>query len=634
NPRTRWLRSPRNAFAVALLTGLAAPVHAAAPFDTAILTNEQIPGQPAGTEFGWMGDFLGWTVLNDAGQLAWLASLTGAAVTSGNDRAIVAGAIGSLGAPAREGDVAPGTAPLPGGPGTYWDNILAPVIASTGSIVYHAGLVSVGASGGIFAGIAPDLSVADGNPAAGTTASYSFFSRPAISTTGEIAFAAELFGTGITTANDRGLWAGPASAPALVAREGDPAPGVGAGVIFADLLISVPFDRPHINAPGRVPFWGRISGPGVVAGVNDEGLWIGGGPGASLLVRLGDPAPGLPAGVVFSQLSWVPTLNDAGEVAFHGRVSGPGITPANDTGIWSGAPGSLMLVARTGDPVPGAPGDVFGSLDLAPLLNGAGDVAFLGTADPPAGFPSREGIWCGTPGSVTNAMLQGDPAPGAPAGMEFLGGLAGFVLAPTGQVAFYTTAFDPLTFVTASGVWATDPAGVLTPVLLGDETITVRPADDRTVANGFGGITLAEGSAGEDGWQHGFNASGDLAVAVVFTDGTAGVLVMHLGPPGAVSALPGAATESPFRLTAAPNPFRSTTELRFATHSPGTTDLRVFDATGRLVRNLSPASGRAGERAVTWNARNDAGRHVASGVYFVRLSGPEGSEWKRVSLVR
>lgn len=60
--------------------------------------------------------------------------------------------------------------------------------------------------------------------------------------------------------------------------------------------------------------------------------------------------------------------------------------------------------------------------------------------------------------------------------------------------------------------------------------------------------------------------------------------------------------------------------------------LRLFDARGRLVREL--AEGRwgpeAAERRVDWDGRDAAGRQVAGGVYFARLSGPGLDESRRV----
>jgi len=64
----------------------------------------------------------------------------------------------------------------------------------------------------------------------------------------------------------------------------------------------------------------------------------------------GSQAPGLAAGVTFNYFGDL-SLNSSGQTAMYGRVSGPGITAANDAGIWilDGAGFNLML--REGDSV-------------------------------------------------------------------------------------------------------------------------------------------------------------------------------------------------------------------------------------------------------------------------------------------
>ena len=42
----------------------------------------------------------------------------------------------------------------------------------------------------------------------------------------------------------------------------------------------------------------------------------------------------------------------------------------------------------------------------------------------------------------------------------------------------------------------------------------------------------------------------------------------------------------------------------------------------------------AGQRTVTWNGRDRAGRNVASGVYFFRLDTPVGTLTRKTVLLR
>jgi len=74
-----------------------------------------------------------------------------------------------------------------------------------------------------------------------------------------------------------------------------------------------------------------------------------------------------------------------------------------------------------------------------------------------------------------------------------------------------------------------------------------------------------------------------------------------------------------FRASAAPNPFRSETVIRPA---PSRSGIRgpavVYSVLGRRVRTLS---GQRFSEEWIWNGRDDAGRDVPPGVYFVRLPG-------------
>ncbi len=72
-------------------------------------------------------------------------------------------------------------------------------------------------------------------------------------------------------------------------------------------------------------------------------------------------------------------------------------------------------------------------------------------------------------------------------------------------------------------------------------------------------------------------------------------------------------------LTAFPNPFNPVTTIAWEIPEPGPLALEVFDLRGRLISTLLDARVESTTGTVTWQARSDAGRPVASGVYLVRL---------------
>ncbi|MBD3367130.1 MAG: hypothetical protein GF405_03005 [Candidatus Eisenbacteria bacterium] len=88
-------------------------------------------------------------------------------------------------------------------------------------------------------------------------------------------------------------------------------------------------------------------------------------------------------------------------------------------------------------------------------------------------------------------------------------------------------------------------------------------------------------------------------------------------------------------LVGVPNPFRDATTISFELPQPGSVDLCVYDVGGRRVRDLMRGERlTAGPHRVSWDGRDDGGRRVASGVYFVRADVGGRAQVRRVSLVR
>ncbi len=98
------------------------------------------------------------------------------------------------------------------------------------------------------------------------------------------------------------------------------------------------------------------------------------------------------------------------------------------------------------------------------------------------------------------------------------------------------------------------------------------------------------------------------------------------------------ATGTPFdRMTLlpnTPNPFVSSTWIRFAVPSTTRGSLKIVDVAGRVVRTLVDGSIAAGRGEIAWDARNQAGRQVPAGVYWARLETPEGSVARKIMVVR
>ncbi len=78
-----------------------------------------------------------------------------------------------------------------------------------------------------------------------------------------------------------------------------------------------------------------------------------------------------------------------------------------------------------------------------------------------------------------------------------------------------------------------------------------------------------------------------------------------------------------------PNPFSSETQIEFELPRASHARLVVHDVAGRTVRTLLDGELGGGRHSVRWDAKDGAGRAVASGVYFVKLVEVDGSGRER-----
>jgi predicted TIM-barrel enzyme len=83
-----------------------------------------------------------------------------------------------------------------------------------------------------------------------------------------------------------------------------------------------------------------------------------------------------------------------------------------------------------------------------------------------------------------------------------------------------------------------------------------------------------------------------------------------------------------------PNPFNPQTMIPFALPVPGYAELSIYDAAGRLVRTLVAEVRPSGKNLVRWDGTDAAGRAVASGTYFARLTAADQTVVRSLVLVR
>ncbi|MEM6459340.1 MAG: choice-of-anchor tandem repeat NxxGxxAF-containing protein [Planctomycetota bacterium] len=133
--------------------------------------------------------------------------------------------------------------------------------------------------------------------------------------------------------------------------------------------------------------------------------------------------------------------------------------------------------------------------------------------------------------------LTGDPAPGTAAGVNY-SSFSAPVLNGSGQTAFrggLTGAGVDST--NDSGIWATDPDGLLTLIIRTGDLFDVDDdpvlEDLRTVSS----VNLFTNSGGEDGRFNSFNDAGQLAFFASFTDGSEGIFVTTIPEPASLALL-------------------------------------------------------------------------------------------------
>ncbi len=82
-----------------------------------------------------------------------------------------------------------------------------------------------------------------------------------------------------------------------------------------------------------------------------------------------------------------------------------------------------------------------------------------------------------------------------------------------------------------------------------------------------------------------------------------------------------------------PNPFNTTTTIRFSLSRASMVDLAVYTLTGERVRTLFSGPKPKGEHTVVWNGETEQGS-IASGIYFVRLKTEKMVHTQKILMVK
>jgi len=415
--RTRGARRWAAALAAAAVVGLAGGAQA-------VTITIALEGDAAPDSNGTFSGFSDAPALNDSGQAAFDAYLTGTSGGSSDNEGIFRGYGDVLTQIAREGQATPDAN------GTFW-YFSEPTLNDSGQAAFLAPLT--GTSGwhsddtGIFLGSGGALTqiAREGQASPDANGTFSAFSDPALNDSGQAAFWAELTGTSGGTSDNERIFLGDGGVLTQIAREGQAAPD--ANGILSYLV------EPVLNGSGQAAFWASLRGTSGETS-DDGGIFLGSGGALTQIAREGQVAPD--GNGIFFSLSPYPRLNDSGQAAFWASLTGTSGGSSDDEGIFLGSGGALTQIARAGQAAPEANGTF--RYFWEPALNGSGEVAFLASLTGTSGGSSDDrGIFRGDGAVLTQIAREGQAAP------DSNGTFSGFSDAPalndSGQVAFYAS---------------------------------------------------------------------------------------------------------------------------------------------------------------------------------------------------
>jgi hypothetical protein len=249
--------------------------------------------------------------LNESGQISYVAALEDTPGGDSDNRALYIADSSGVMQLARKGD------PVPGGNGVFQDFFDLAGPNESGKVAFVARIS--GSSGGendnegiYLADEGGVIELArEGEQVPGGNGSFDdFIFLTGLNDSGEAAFNAILDGTSGGESDNEALYIASEAGITELARNGEPAPGGGGGIINSILLPTNP------NESGEVAFDASIEGGDEGLPV-DSGIFLTAASGITKLIRVGDSGPG---GVGRFQGFLLGGLNDSGQVIFWSRL--------------------------------------------------------------------------------------------------------------------------------------------------------------------------------------------------------------------------------------------------------------------------------------------------------------------------
>jgi hypothetical protein len=316
--------------------------------------------------------------LNNAGQVAFLSSVTG---SPGPD-SIVAGIF--VGDGQQLQTIARAVPVQPGGFGNLLAFDVPTGINESGQVAFLARLQSnIGEVGdtGVYLGDGTTLTqiALEGRPSPNGSELYPdlFGSRvmQGVNNRGQVVFGIRIPGLGGgDTLRVSHIYRSDGTTAELIAQQRQPAPDATSQYSYftkSDTSVG----PANINASGQVAFLAITSAPGASG---YEGVFLASGDGTKLIARTGQTVPD--GNGQISHVRDISGLTDSGHLALLTDLAGTSAGTANNSAIYRTDGDALLQIARTGQTAPGGIGN-FEFLTPNPSVSEAGHVAFQATLD-------------------------------------------------------------------------------------------------------------------------------------------------------------------------------------------------------------------------------------------------------------
>jgi hypothetical protein len=82
-----------------------------------------------------------------------------------------------------------------------------------------------------------------------------------------------------------------------------------------------------------------------------------------------------------------------------------------------------------------------------------------------------------------------------------------------------------------------------------------------------------------------------------------------------------------------PNPATNVTTILFSLSKSQHVSIRAFDMMGTLIKTLAEGKIEAGVHQLTWDLRDEKGRYVNTGIYFLKINSGNSMETKKLCVL-